>query len=229
MKKKIIWAFLLLGFLNAYSQNKLNYGLILGADRFIGLNEKTNENFNFRSTTPRKVGFFIEKPKTNRLAYTASFTANRYYEGFSDKIVGFGFDDYPSFIYESGPLKYYDISIGLKYKLINNFFLNSAVFVSYHNNTHGIQTVKVNSVEGLFSESRTVAREDINGGINFGLSYELNPKNSLVIEPFSNVVITGANREKYIHTNYYYNTKTEHKYGRIYFSFGAKFKLNRNK
>ena|SRR5690554_153018 len=210
------------------SQNKLNYGLVLGADRLIGVNEKTHENFTFQSRTVPKIGFFIEKPKNEKLTYTAMFTFHSYFEGFSEKIIGFGFDDYPAYEETTGVYRYYDLNVGAKYNILHNLWVNGSVFLSYHNNTHNFKTTEVHSVEGYFSSTKKVGREDINGGISLGLGYELNPKNKIVIEPFANVTISGVNREKYRHTNYYYNTFTEHKYGRVYFTFGAKFKLNRN-
>lgn len=53
--------FWLLCSIAGYSQNKLNYGLVLGADRLIGVNEKTHENFTFHSRTVPKIGFFYRK------------------------------------------------------------------------------------------------------------------------------------------------------------------------
>lgn len=97
MKQLFLKLLFLLFTITANSQNKLNYGLILGADRLIGVNEKTHENFTFTSRTVPKMGFFIEKPKSEKLTYTAMFTFHSYFEGFSEKIVGFGFDDLPAY------------------------------------------------------------------------------------------------------------------------------------
>lgn len=228
---KYLYLQLLLVFvaLTVSAQQKLNYGLVLGADRLKGVNDYTQENLIFQSRTIPKIGFFVEKPMNEKLAYSAILTFHYFYEGFSEKIVGFGFDDLPPLVYEDGLYKYYDLNVGAKYNVLQNLWINGSVFLSYHNNTHNHTITTVNSVEGLFSETKKVAREDINGGISVGLGYELNPKNKIVIEPFATVNISGANREKYRHTNYYYNSVTEHRYGRVYFSFGTKVKLNRNK
>lgn len=56
--KKSIMIFWLLCSIAGYSQDKLNYGLILGADRFLGVNESNPEFFELKSQTIPKVGFF---------------------------------------------------------------------------------------------------------------------------------------------------------------------------
>lgn len=59
--KKIITSFLLLSSVIASAQSKLNYGLILGADRFLGVNETNPEGFELTNQTIPKIGFFVEK------------------------------------------------------------------------------------------------------------------------------------------------------------------------
>src|SRR5690606_2562064 len=80
--KKIIWAFLLLGFLNAYSQNKLNYGLILGADRLIGVNEPNPEGFSLSNRTIPKIGVFVEKKFNSKYIFNAGLTYHRFFENY---------------------------------------------------------------------------------------------------------------------------------------------------
>jgi len=127
-----------------------------------------------------------------------------------------------------GPRKYMDLNLQIRYQLINNLFVYGGAFVSYHQNSH-TELISMNPVtRELTFKLKKNGREYINGGLNLGLSYELNPKSKIIVEPFAHANFTVTNREKYKLNSYIDNTETEHKYGRVYFTFGAKFKLNRN-
>src|SRR5690606_20552912 len=227
--KKIIISFLLFSSVLANAQSKLNYGLILGADQFLGVNETNPEGFELTNRTIPKIGFFVEKTINEKYSYNISFTYQRFLENYKymNRVVGSN-DRYP---YEMavGPNIYYDLNFLVRYKLVNNLFVYGGLFVTYHDNDH-TETISSNPITGELAFKFTkIAREDINGGLNLGLSYELNSNSSLGVEPFAQATISGANREKFRLNSYIENTLTEHKYSRLYFSFGAKFKLNRNK
>lgn len=227
--KKIITSLLLLCFIAGYSQNKLNYGLILGADRFLGVNETNPEGFELTNRTIPKLGFFIEKRINEKYSYNLSLNYHYYLENykFMDRVVDSD-DRYP-FEMAVGPNSFLDLNFLIRYRIYNNLFTHGGGFISYHYNGHTILTSTNPVTEELAFKLKKSGREDINGGLNLGLSYELNPKSKFIVEPFAQATISGANREKFRLNSYIENTLTEHKYSRLYFSFGAKFKLNRNK
>jgi len=227
MKKSFI-IFGLLCSIAGYSQDKLNYGLILGADRFLGVNETNPEGFELKSQTIPKIGFFLEKTINEKYSYNVSFTYQYFLENYKYMNRVVDSDERHLFEMAEGPNIYYDLNFSVRYKFINNFFAYGGVFLTYHDNTHNTM-ISVNPVtKDLTFRFKKNGREDINGGLNLGLSYELNPKSKIIVEPFAHANFTVTNREKYKLNSYIDNTETEHKYGRVYFTFGAKFKLNRN-
>ena len=227
--KKIITSLLLLCFIAGYSQNKLNYGLILGADRFLGINETNPEGFELTNRTIPKLGFFIEKRINEKYSYNLSLNYHYYLENykFMDRVVNSD-DRYP-FEMAVGPNSFLDLNFLIRYRIYNNLFTHGGGFISYHYNGHTIFTSTNPVTEELAFKLKKSGREDFNGGLNLGLSYELNPKSKFIVEPFLNANFTVTNREKFKLNSYMGNTETYHKYGRVYFSFGSKFKLNRNK
>lgn len=228
MKKSTI-CFLLLYSVITNAQNKFNYGLILGADRFIGINENNPEGFELTNRTIPKIGFFVEKKMNEKYSYNISLTYHNFLENykFMNRVVDSD-ERYP-FEMAVGRHSYLDFNFNLRYKLVDNLFSYGGMFLSYHNNSHG-ELTSMNPVTQEYAfKLKKVGREDINGGLNLGLSYELNPKSKFIVEPFVHANFSVTNREKFRLNSYMGNTLTEHKYGRMYFSFGAKFKLNRNK
>lgn len=227
--KKIITSFLLLSSVIASAQSKLNYGLILGADRFLGVNETNPEGFELTNQTIPKIGFFVEKKLTDKYSYNISFTYHRFFENYKYMNRVVGSDERFPFEVAVGAEKYMDLNLSLRYRVHNNFFAYGGTFFSYHNNGH-TEFTSSNPVTGeLTFMLKKVAREDINGGLHLGVSYELNPKSKFIVEPFAHANFSVTNREKFRLNSYIENTLTEHKYNRLYFSFGAKFKFNRNK
>lgn len=227
MKKSII-SFLLLSSIITYSQNKLNYGLILGADRFLGVNEANPEYFELKSQTIPKIGFFVEKAINKTYSYNISLTYQYFLENYKYMNRVVGSDERNSFEMAAGPNQYFDLNFSLRYNLIPDLFAYGGGFLSYHYNGHGILTSS-NPVDGsLAFMLKTVGREHINGGLNLGLSYELNAKSKFIVEPFVHTTFSITNREKFRLNSYIENHVSEHKYSRLYFSFGAKIKLNRN-
>lgn len=226
--KKITTSLLLLVSLIVNAQQKLNYGLILGADRFLGVNEDNPEGFELTDQTIPKIGFFVEKSINEKYSYNISLNYHTFLENykFMDRVVGSN-QRYPSEV-AIGRHSYIDFNYSLKYKVKGSLYSYGGIFASYHNNSHG-ELKSINPQTGdLDFKLKKVAREDINGGINLGLSYELNSRSKFVVEPFVHANFTVTNREKFRLNSYEENTLTEHKYKRLYFSFGTKFKLNRN-
>ena len=227
--KKILTSLLLFSSVIVNAQSKLNYGLILGTDRFLGVNETNPEGFELTNQTIPKMGFFVEKKVNDKYSYNLSFTYHTFLENYKYMNRVVGSDERYPFELAVGRHVYYDLNLSLRYRITNKFYTYSGVFVSYHNNSHGEMT-STNPVTGeLTFKLKKVAREDINGGLNLGVSYELNPKSKFIVEPFAHANFSVTNREKFRLNSYIENTLTEHKYSRLYFSFGAKFKSNRNK
>lgn len=211
----------------ANAQGKLNYGLILGAERFLGFNETNPEGFELTSLTIPNMGLFIEKKMSEKYSYNLSFTYHRFYDNYKYMNRVVGKDERFPFEMSVGPNKYLDLNFNLRYNIYNNLFIYGGAFFSYHYNGHTVLTsINPETNEPAFLLKKN-GREDINGGINLGVSYELNPKSKFIIEPFAHTNFSVTNREKYSLNSYVENTFTEHKYNRLYFSFGVKFKLNR--
>lgn len=226
--KKTITSFLLFSSLIVNAQDKLNYGLIVGADRFLSVNEKNPEGFELKNQTIPKIGFFVEKAVNEKYSYNLSVTYHTFLENYKYMNRVVESDERYPFELAVGRHEYYDLNLSLRYRIKNKFYTYGGVFASYHNNSHGL-LISSNPVTGDHTFMlKKVAREDINGGLNLGISYELNPNSKFIIEPFAHANFSVTNREKFRLNSYIENTLTEHKYSRLYFSFGAKFKLNRN-
>lgn len=212
-----------------FAQNKLDYGLILGADRIGTSNETNRFEFELGARSIPKFGVFIEKKLNEKFTHNLSFTYHQYYQKFINIRRDREGNNPQPFILEAGPFKYFDLGYTLKYRLLNNLNATGGAFFSYARNGE-MRYVLQNTIdeEDNFVLDQT-KRGVLNGGLNVGVSYELNPTNRIIIEPFSNLNFTVLNREKFILNTSPENTVTMHKLNKFYFSFGVKLRINRNK
>src|SRR5690606_9379789 len=155
-----------------------------------------------------KLGFFIKKRINEKYSYNLSLNYHYYLENykFMDRVVNSD-DRYP-FEMAVGRNSFLDLNFLIRYRIYNNSFTHKGGFISYHYNGHTIFTSTNPVTEELAFKLKKSGREDFNGGLNLGLSYELNPKSKFIVEPFLNANFTVTNREKFKLNSYMGNTET---------------------